>query len=74
MGIGILVSGCCSLSVSVPIARIGRRIEEGCLCYKSWVQWWIGGISLTAKILNDVPFPEKKRKKTEKERKEKGLR
>ena len=64
----------CLLLTSVPIARIGRRIEEGCLFYKSWVQRWIGGISVTAKIRNDVPSSEKETKeKPKKERKEKGL-
>ena len=43
-----------------------------CLCYKSWVQRWIGGISVTAKILNDMPSSEKeKEEKPEKEEKEK---
>ena len=62
----------CLLLTSVPIARIGRRIEEGCLFYKSWVQRWIGGISVTAKIRNDVPSSEKeKEEKPEKRRKRK---
>ena len=30
-----LMFDCLSLSASVPIARVGRRIEEGCLFYKS---------------------------------------
>ena len=29
---------CLSLSASVPGALVGRRIEEGGLFYKSWVQ------------------------------------
>ena len=62
----------CLLLTSVPIARIGRRIEEGCLFYKSWVQRWIGGISVTAKIRNDVPSSEKeKEEKTGKKKKKK---
>ena len=61
----------CSLSVSLPSARIGRRIEDGSLIYKSWVQRWIGGISVTAKIRNDVPFRKRERRKTGKKKKKK---
>ena len=61
----------CSLSASLPSARIGRRIEEGCLFYKSWVQRWIGGICVTAKIRNDEPFPEKETKENRKKKEKK---
>ena len=46
-------------------------LREGCLFYKSWVQRWIGGISVTAKILNDVPFPGKETKENRKKKKKK---
>ena len=64
--------GCrfCRLS-GVPTARIGRRIEEGCLFYKSWVQRWIGGICVTAKILNDTPSSEKETKENRKKKEKK---
>ena len=47
-------------------------LREGCLFYKSWVQRWIGGISVTAKILKDMPSPEKEEEeKPQKRRKRK---
>ena len=55
----------------MPTARIGRRIEEGCLFYKSWVQRWIGGICVTAKILNDTPSSEKEKEEKPKKKKKK---
>ena len=47
-------------------------LRERCLFYKSWVQRWIGGISVTAKILKDMPSPEKEEEeKPQKRRKRK---
>ena len=66
------MSGCCSLIVSVLRARIGRRIEEGCLFYKSRLRGGLEAFSTLQSILNDMPYSEKeKEEKPEKE--EKGL-
>ena len=46
-------------------------LRERCLFYKSWVQRWIGGISVTAKIRNDMPFPEKETKENRKKKEKK---
>ena len=69
---------------SVPIARIGihpvrcalfrHTGQDGCLCYKSWVQRWIGGMSVTAKILNDVPSSEKEKEEKKAGDKSGGMR